>query len=155
MAFKNVADLDIAIQKYFDMCNPHVVQRIVDSGINEAGETIWAPRGVMTEQKPYTMTGLARSLGIDRRTLKNYSDRDEFFPSIEGARSRCEEFAETMLYSPFSNGAKFNLTNNYDDWTDKRAIDHTSKGKPMPLLGGTTPMVDDEEEVETPEDSSE
>src|SRR5664279_3937169 len=67
--FTDVQTLEMAIQAYFDSCDPHVQRKVVDAGINQQGETIWAERAVMTGQRPYTMTGLARSLGVDRTTL--------------------------------------------------------------------------------------
>lgn len=144
LLFKSVEELDVAIQRYFDLCDPHVEKRIVDGGLNQKGETIWVHRGVLTEQKPYLMTGLARALGVDRKTLLNYKNRDEFFPSVAAALDRCEEYAEGNLFGPYSNGAKFALNNNYDDWVDKKAVDHTTQGKP--ILGGTTPLLDDEDD---------
>ena len=46
---------------------------------------------------PYTVSGLARALGISRQTLLDYSKRDEFLDTIEAARERCHEFAEKQL----------------------------------------------------------
>jgi hypothetical protein len=69
------------------------------------------------------------------------------------AKQRCEEYAESQLYGPYANGAKFNLINNYrskhQDWAERQEVDHTTKGQAMPLLGGTTPMAEDEPTAET------
>lgn len=145
LAYKTVQDLDQAISAYFDLCDPHTQRRLVDCGMNDAGETIWRSREVLTEQQPYTVSGLARALGIDRDTLINYRNRDEFFGSVQAAYERCHEFAESQLYGRAQSGAAFSLKNNWG-WEDKKQVDHTTKGQPMPLLGGTTPMVDDDEE---------
>lgn len=69
--------------------------------------------------KPYTMSGLARALGVATTTLKEYAvgNRDDytmndeqFSDIIDEARQRIEEFAEENLYSKFGfNGAKFVL----------------------------------------------
>lgn len=59
LKFKTVDELQVAIDSYFDACDPHLESRLVESGINERGETIFAQRKVMTEQKPYTVSGLA------------------------------------------------------------------------------------------------
>lgn len=138
LKFETVEKLDQAIRAYFDMCDPHTQRMVVDCGINEKGETIWREREMMTVQKPYTMTGLARAIGVDRKTLLNYKNRDEFFPSVQGALNRCAEFAEGQLFGPYANGAKFALSNNYSDddaeWSDKKAVDHTSKGQPLKAL---------------------
>lgn len=148
LAFGTIAELDQAVRSYFDMCDPHVEKRVVDAGVNQQGETIWQKREIMTEQKPYTMSGLARHIGIDRRTLLNYSKMEQFFPTIEAARERCHEFAESQLYGRSATGAAFSLKNNWD-WRDRQEIDHTSKDQAIPLLHGLAPatlVVEDDEE---------
>jgi hypothetical protein len=134
--FTDVAALDIAIQAYFDSCDPHVQRKVIETGINQKGETTWGERAVMTQQRPYTMTGLARALGVDRTTLINYQSpehysdeipvevRQEIINSLRLARARCEEYAEAQLFEGNSNGAKFNLTNNYKQWADKTVQEH-------------------------------
>lgn len=138
LKFKTVEELDNAIQAYFDACDPHVVHYQAEAGRKENGETIWETRTRYSEQKPYTMTGLARALSIDRGTLLNYSKKAEFFSTVEAARQRCAEYAESQLFGPYANGAKFALTNNYSsegaEWSDKKAVDHTTKGQPMKAL---------------------
>src|SRR3954464_13386635 len=105
LKYKTVEEMDRAINAYFDMCDPHTQRRVVDCGINEKGETIWREREVMTEQQPYTVSGLARALGITRDTLINYKERDEFFDSVTGAYERCHEYAESQLYGRSATGA--------------------------------------------------
>ena len=121
------------------------------TGFNERGETMWAERSIMSEQRPYTMSGLARAIGLDRKSLLNYKNRDGFFPSIQAAIDRCQEYAEAQLFGPYANGAKFNLINNYrgeyQPWADKHEVDHTTKDQPIPLLAGLAPstlVVEDE-----------
>lgn len=145
LKFETVELLDQAIRAYFDSCNPHTQRRVVDCGINEAGETIWREREVMTEQQPYTVSGLARALGITRDTLINYKERDEFFDSVQAAYERCHEFAEQQLYGKSASGASFSLKNNWG-WEDKKQFDHTTKGERMPLLGGATPLPAEDDE---------
>ena len=68
--------------------------------------------------RPYTISGLALSLGIDRRTLVNYSERDLFFPLIKNAKLKIQEMLEENLYRLGNNsGIIFNLKNNYG-WRD-------------------------------------
>lgn len=147
LKFESVEELDLAIQKYFDECDPHVVHYQAEAGRRENGDTIWETRTRYSDQKPYTMSGLARALDVDRGTILNYGKKQEFFSTVEAARARCAEYAESQLFGPYANGAKFALTNNYSssdaEWSDKKAIDHTSKGQPMPLLGGAAPMLDE------------
>lgn len=91
LRFKTVAELDEAIKRYFDTCDPHVVYYQAEAGRKENGETIWQTRIKYSDQKPYTMHGLARDLSVDRKTLLDYKNRDEYFPSIQAALDRCAE----------------------------------------------------------------
>lgn len=153
LKYETVEQLDRAIQNYFAHCDPHETQALVETGRDSKGNLLYDARNVLTEQKPYTVSGLARALGISRTTLLKYKDRPEYVDSIQGAIARCEEFAESMLYSPYSNGAKFNLTNNYDGWADKKEVDHTTAGQP--ILGGTTPLPDEDEVLDDDPDDEE
>lgn len=154
LKFQTTDELDMAIQKYFDKQDPHVETHMVATGHTAKGETMFEDRKILTDQKPYTMAGLARALGVDRRTLLNYKKRDEFFPSILAAIERCEEYAESQLFGPYANGAKFSLINNYrgkhQDWADKHEVDHSSGNQPIPLLTGLaapgTLVIEDEDD---------
>lgn len=149
LKFKSVEELDQAVSAYFDMCDPHTEQRVVEAGVNERGDTIFNKRAVLTEQQPYTVSGLARALGISRQTLLDYSKRDEFLDTIEAARERCHEFAEKQLYGRANSGAAFSLKNNWG-WRDRQEIDHTSKDQAIPLLHGLAPagplVIEDDED---------
>src|SRR3954449_7814857 len=92
--FQTVEELDLAIQNYFAECDPHTTKALVETGRDSQGNMLFDTRTVLTEQKPYTMAGLARALGLDRKTLLNYKKRDEYFPSIQAAIDRCQEYAE-------------------------------------------------------------
>lgn len=148
-AFGTVDELQSAIAAYFYQCDPHIEERFVESGMSEKGDTIFVKRKVMTEQKPYTVSGLARALGITRETLVQYKRSDRFSDSILNAYDRCHEWAEMALYSKNTSGAAFSLKNNWG-WRDRQEIDHTTKDKPMPLLAGLAPdslnVLDDDEE---------
>lgn len=126
LKFKTVAELDMAIQGYFDEQDPHVVKHMEATGFNDRGHTTWATREIMTEQRPYTMTGLARALGLSRQALLDYNNRDEFVDSVQSAKDRCQEYAEAQLFGPYANGAKFNLTNNYTGryqaWAERQVV---------------------------------
>lgn len=70
------------------------------------------------QDKPYTMSGLALSLGIDRTTLIRYGDRDLFATLIKEAKAKVETMLEENLYRLGNNsGIIFNLKNNYG-WKD-------------------------------------
>lgn len=162
LKFETVEELDMAINKYFAMCDPHIEKQQRKIATDNHGNPVFGPIDVLTEQKPYIMSGLARALGIDRRTLLNYGNKEEFFPTVQAAKNRCEEYAEGQLFGPYAMGAKFNLNNNYQGeyqpWADKQAIDHTTKDQPIPLLAGLAPATlvveDDEDGGTAPADHS-
>jgi hypothetical protein len=72
-----------------------------------------------------TMSGLALSLDVDRRTVVNYSNKDEYFPTIRKAKAKIEAFIETRLYGNNVTGCIFNLKNNFD-WKDKTEVNQTN-----------------------------
>lgn len=163
LTYATAADLNQAIQLYFDRCDPHVVKTMVATGFNTNGQTMFDTREVLTEQKPYTMSGLARAIGLTRQSLLNYQDRDEFFDSIQGAKLRCEEYAESQLFGPYSNGAKFNLINNYrgrhQDWSDRQELTGAEGAPLMPIGLDSAILARMQDRGETPpvttEDSGE
>lgn len=145
LKFETAAALQAAVDAYFNDCDPH--QTKVSVVMQKADGTPYVSlQDGISEQKPYVVAGLAYALGVDRRTLINYKSRDEFFPTIDSAMRKIEAFAETMLYSRYQQGARFNLTNNYDDWKDQSHIDATTNGKelPAPILGGVSVQKDDD-----------
>lgn len=74
-------------------------------------------------ERPYTMSGLAVHLGIDRTTLINYGKREQFFNTIKKARDKVENYAEEQLFlNSHTAGVIFNLKNNFG-WRDKAEID--------------------------------
>ena len=90
--FKNAEELQNAIDNYFKKCDKN--------------------------NKPYTVCGLALELGVDRKTLINYSKEDEFFHTIKNAKLKIESQLEESLYRLGNNsGVIFNLKNNYG-WKD-------------------------------------
>lgn len=112
--YKSAEEMQKVIDEYFESC--FRVMR------NKEGEAIIDTRTekyCYEQYKPFTVSGLAYALGIDRRTLLNYSDKDEFFPTIKRAKNRIEVFLEESLITGGScSGIIFNLKNNYD-WKDK------------------------------------
>ena len=73
LKYKTEKELQKGIDAYFKMCDE--------------------------KEKPYTMSGLALSLGIDRRTLVNYADKDLFFSQIKEAKSRVQAQLEENALS--------------------------------------------------------
>ena len=82
------------------------------------------------EKKPYTMSGLAYHLDIDRRTLVNYGNQDLFFSQIKTAKQKIQAQLEENALEGKSNAifTIFNLKNNYG-WTDKQEIQTNGDNK--------------------------
>ena len=134
LKFKTAQELQRRINGYFKSCDPHIVTRkMVVYPLVKVGkrweydynqEPSIVKRKVMSEQVPYTITGLALYLGTTRETLIDYESRDEFSDTIKAAKSRCEEFAERLLFIGKATGPIFNLKNNYG-WKDAKQLDGT------------------------------
>jgi len=103
MKYKTVEALQKAIDNYFEL----------DAFVTDGeGNKSYLP----------TMSGLALSLDVDRRTIVNYSHNSEYFPTIRKAKAKIEAFIETRLYGNNVTGCIFNLKNNFD-WKDKQEIE--------------------------------
>lgn len=74
-------------------------------------------------EKPYTMSGLANWLGIDRKTLLNYSKTDMFSPLVKKAKERVQQqIEENYLDGTFNTTAAiFNLKANFK-WDDGNKV---------------------------------
>lgn len=73
--------------------------------------------------KPPTMAGLAYYLGIDRRTLYNYAEKDEFFHTIKNFRDWIMMTLEESAIEKGNGGIVF-LLKNYG-YTDQQNVDVT------------------------------
>ena len=102
LKYKTEKELQEGIEAYFDMCDE--------------------------KQKPYTMSGLALSLGIDRRTLVNYSNSDLFFSQIKQAKQRVQAQLEENALMGKGNAVFtiFNLKNNYG-WRDQVEVKNNNE----------------------------
>lgn len=79
-----------------------------------------------------TLAGLAFHLGIDRQTLYNYAERDEFFDIIKTAREAVEaRYEERLIYEGQPTGVIFALKNM--GWKDKTETDVTTGGNPIDM----------------------
>lgn len=103
LIFKSTEELTTLIDKYFD-----------------------------EEVKP-TLAGLAYQLGIDRQTLYNYKERDEFFDIIKKARDYVESFYEKrLIYENNPTGVIFALKNM--GWRDKTETELSGKDGAPPAF---------------------
>lgn len=113
LKIKTLKELQEKIEDYFAYCDNRIKQIHTKEGTEIA----------INHPAPYTMSGLARSLGIDRDTLLNYSKREEYFGTIKEARAKVAEDVETRLMETSNQaGAIFNLKNNFG-WKDKTEQD--------------------------------
>jgi hypothetical protein len=74
----------------------------------------------------WTLSGLAVFIGIDRKTLYNYEERDEFFHIIKKARDKVESiYEERAIYENNPTGVIFALKNM--GWKDRTDITTNDK----------------------------
>ena len=115
LTFKTPEELEAKIEEYFAYCDNRI-QQVYSAKADGVIEVI--------NPAPYTMSGLALRLGLDRRSLLNYAETDEFFPTLKAARERVQEDVETRLMEKQATGAIFNLKNNFG-WVDETKTDQT------------------------------
>jgi hypothetical protein len=86
------------------------LQKGIDKYFNECDE----------KEKPYTMSGLAYSLGIDRVTLIRYGNRELYATLIKNAKQKVQAQLEENALMGKGNAVFtiFNLKNNYG-WRDQ------------------------------------
>jgi len=103
--YNHPSEIQPIIDKYFEDCN-----------INN---------------EPYTITGLALSLRMDRGMLEDYARKKEFCHTIKQARTKVIAYAEKHLYSKHMVGALFHIKNLAPDYFKDR-YEHTGKdGGPL------------------------
>lgn len=123
LKYKTVEALETAIEEYFQL-QDNRIQQVYSAKQDAVLE--------MVNPAPYTMSGLARAMGIDRDTLINYASKEEYFGAIKAARERVHEDVEQRLMEKQATGAIFNLKNNFG-WKDKTETDITSGGNPIQI----------------------
>lgn len=136
LKFKDPAQLQQKIDEYFGDCDPHIITVKVKR-VKDVGGSYWAEEEVMSEQKPYLITGLALALDTSRHTLLDYQNpehypesvdesmRDLLINTITRAKLKCESYAESQLFIGRNpSGAQFSLKNNYN-YHDKQEIKHS------------------------------
>lgn len=116
--YTNAEELENNISEYFDWCDNRI-QQVYDKKSGEVIEVI--------NPAPYTMSGLAYFLHMDRDSLLNYSKKKDFFGTIKAARDRVAQDVENRLMEGGNAaGAIFNLKNNFG-WKDVSQQDGTQK----------------------------
>jgi len=91
--YNNVEDMEKDIEEYFNKCDE--------------------------DDRPYTISGLAYHLNMDRKSLLNYSKDDMFFPTLKSAKEKIQAQLEenALLGKGNATFTIFNLKNNYG-WKD-------------------------------------
>lgn len=133
LLYKTVKELEAKIEEYFAWCD----NRTKSVFVKDLGDNI-----EVSDPAPYTMSGLAYALDMDRKSLLNYSKRDKFFLTIKKARQRVEQDVETRMNdkNTFTPGLIFNAKNNFG-WVDKTEQD-VKVEVPKPILGGLSASKD-------------
>jgi len=71
------------------------------------------------QKRSYTITGLARHLGLDRKGLIEYKGRPEYSNTIKEALWKLQEYIETKLIEGRNTIAMIFWLKNNADWADK------------------------------------
>jgi len=135
LKFKTVKELQEKVDAYFDSCWEPVMDRVINPDYKGKKKdatpddwiwehrTDWEGKPLYRQIKPYTVTGLALFMEIDRDTLLNYEKNDKFFGTIKEAKLKIHEYAEQYLFTGKNQTAAiFNLKNNWG-WKDKTETD--------------------------------
>ncbi len=129
--FTNPEELQTHIDQYF---NHQDSNPIIKSEVHgKDAETIQVPI-----QRPYTIEGLARQLGLVRMSLINYEKREGYEPYFDIIKRAKEKIREQWIELGLigvgkEHFTKFMLINNAD-YQDKSEVDHTTGGKSMNTL---------------------
>ena len=100
--YSNEKELQVLIDNYFKECDKN--------------------------KKPYSMSGLADTLDIDRSTLINYGKEEKFSTLVKRAKQKVERQLEENALMGKSNAVFtiFNLKNNYG-WRDQQEVKMTNE----------------------------
>jgi len=129
--FISPEEMDSAIQDYFGFQDNRPIIKIEFHGKD-------AERCEIPLQRPYTIEGLARTLGLTRMSLINYEKREGYEPYFDIIKRAKEKIREQWIELGLMNQAnayftKFILVNNAE-YSDKSEVDHTTGGKSMNTL---------------------
>ena len=119
LKYKTPQALAAAIEEYFTFQDNRLIQGY-DQKTNQQFAYI--------SPAPYTMSGLALTIGLSRKQLIEYSARNQYSNIIKDARKRVEQDNERRLLEGKNQvGAIFALKNNFG-WVDKTEVDNHNTG---------------------------
>lgn len=132
LKYKSPEEMQAKVDEYFKECQGHPL-------LDDAGKPVTDKFGypIILDSKPLTVTGLALALGFTtRQSLLNYQSRSKRYQEIiERAKLQIENYAEMRLYDKDgSNGAKFNLQNNFKHWDADKAKSDENKGAAINII---------------------
>lgn len=132
LTYKSPEEMQEKIDAYFAECQGHPL-------LDKEGNTVTDKFGypIILDSKPLTVTGLALALGFTtRHSLLNYQSKSKKYQEIiERAKLKIENYAEMRLYDKDgSNGAKFNLQNNFRHWDADKAKSDDGKGPAINII---------------------
>ena len=131
LKFKTPEEMQEKIDAYFEDCKGHPLT-------DENGNIILDKYGqpIILGVKPLTVTGLALALGFaTRQSLLDYEGKGQFRSMIQQAKLRIENYAEMRLYDKEgSNGAKFNLQNNFRNWEADKPKQDDKRGPAVNII---------------------
>lgn len=112
LAFKSVEELQKKIDNYFLECKEHAAPFI-----DKMGKAV-----VISNPLIPTIAGLAYAIGVDRQTIYNYANKDEYFDTIKKARDYIVSCIESKLVNTNANaGGVIFLAKNYG-YHDKQEL---------------------------------
>ena len=127
--YKNVSQMEEDIKKYFESCFEEDLKYNSEKKYYEPKKD-YKGNVIKYQSKPFTITGLANALGMTRETLLRYEESEKFSDTIKSAKQIVEQYVEERLFDRDGvNGAKFNLINNFKNWSDKQDIDTSSTNR--------------------------
>ena len=122
--YDNPEQMQEVVDKYFRACN---LRRQLMAGLSLGEDELEEIK--ITEDEHPTITGLSLALDLDRDSLLNYGERDEFFGTVKEAKFRVLAYNEQRLHGNNVTGVIFSLKNNFG-WKDKQEL---SGDKEAPL----------------------
>ena len=124
------------VTKYFNDCDSRVVE-IYDSNKHDILK--------VNSPEPYTMSGLAYAMGMDRSGILQYGRRNKYYNIIKRARDKVNvDLEKRLIEGKNVIGAIFSLKNNFN-WIDKTEVIDTTTGK----VGGFVVIKDNSNKLIT------